>query len=162
MSQYIEKILQQQDQKKTTLVDMEISGNPRSLSLIRRILCSCAASVPLPAAFLNDIKLAVTEACTNIIKHAFKYDQNRKFSLAIQVCDDFFLIHVTYTDTDFNPDAIPLPDLSNIKEGGLGVFIIRNIMDNIHYATDPATGTVLLRMIKFIRRTPPPGDTHED
>jgi serine/threonine-protein kinase RsbW len=147
---------------KITQVDLEISGNPRALALVRRILCSSAATHPIAPTVMSDIKLAVTEACTNVIKHAFRFDQTRKFGLNIQVSPRFFLIQVVYVDQAFDPDRIPIPDLKNIQEGGLGVFIIRNIMDQVAYETDAKTGTVRLKMLKFFDAKTSPGGTGED
>jgi len=136
---------------KTTLVDLELSGNPRCLALVRRLLEASAHSMLLDSVLLNDIKLAVTEACTNVIKHAFKYDPSKRFGLNIQISPTLYLIRVIYEDTEFKPDAIPLPDLNNIRVGGLGVYIIRNIMDDVVYSTDTPTGTVTLRMVKLLK-----------
>lgn len=164
-----------------TLVDLEISGNPRSLALVRKILCTCSDSLAVPAKVINDVKLAVTEACTNIIKHAFNYDASKKFGLNIEVNKQFFLIKVIYEDCNFDPEAISEPDLNNIREGGLGVFIMRNIMDDVVYSVEEGTGFVTLRMLKMILEshdlditsqdsnpeqgapdTPPPGGSREN
>ena len=135
---------------KATLVDMEISGNPRSLSLVRRVLSSCVLSHNFRSQLLNDVKLAVSEACTNVIKHAFHFDETKKFDLTIQVSSQFYYVQVIYEDRKFDPRAIPVPDLDHIHEGGLGVYIMRNIMDLVEFSTDPPTGTVVLRMVKMI------------
>lgn len=136
---------------KTTMVDLELSGNPRCLALVRRLLEASAHSMMLDAELLNDIKLAVTEACTNVIKHAFKYDPGRKFGITIQISPILYLIRVVYEDSEFKPDTIPLPDLDDHKGEGLGVYIMRNIMDDVVYSKDPPTGTVTLRMVKLLK-----------
>lgn len=136
---------------KTTMVDLELSGNPRCLALIRRLLEASSHSTPLDAELLNDIKLAVTEACTNVIKHAFKYDPCKKFGITIQISPSLYLIRVVYEDSEFSPDTIPVPDLNDHKGGGLGVYIMRNIMDDVVYSKDAPTGTVTLRMIKLLK-----------
>lgn len=135
---------------KATLLDMEIAGNPRSLSLVRRILATCALSQNLQTQQLNDVKLAVSEACTNVIKHAFRFDQTRKFGLMVQVSAQFYYVQLVYQDGMFDPNTIPVPDLDDIQEGGLGVYIMRNIMDLVEYSVDETTKTVILRMVKMI------------
>ena len=133
----------------STQVSMCLNGCPDILALIRRIIASCLDNLNLKPALLNDIKLATTEACTNVIKHAYKFDEKKTFDLRIKVSDKLILIEVTYDDPEFIPEAIPTPNLKEIKEGGLGVFIIRNIMDGTKYNTNANSGKVVLQMIKL-------------
>ena len=133
----------------STQVCMILSGCPDILSLIRRIIAASVDNLSLKPALLNDIKLATTEACTNIIKHAYQFDTEKTFDLKIKVSNDLILIEVTYDDPEFMPETIPTPNLNEIKEGGLGVFIIRNIMDAAQYDTNNDTGRVILQMIKL-------------
>jgi len=146
----IEKLIDSAPDK-TTLVDLELSGSSRCLALVRRLLEASAHSMLLDEVLLNDIKLAVTEACTNVIKHAFKYDPTKKFGITIQISPILYLIRVIYEDAEFKPDSIPLPNLDEHKGGGLGVYIMRNIMDDVVYSTDTPTGTVTLRMVKLLK-----------
>ncbi len=134
--------------EKATLVDLEVSGNPKCLALIRRVIMVCATPSDFSSSFLNDIKLAVTEACTNVIKHAFKYDQSKRFGIAIKMTATSIEIRIIYRDENFNPLEIPVPDLGQIKEGGLGVFIMRNIMDDVSYSVDEETKTISLLLTK--------------
>lgn len=134
----------------SVVVNLQLCGNPRDLGLVRRIISASAASLTVPGAFLSDVKLAVTEACTNVIKHSFKFDKAKRFDMFLQVAKNILVIKITYTDPDFDPEAIPTPDFTKIQEGGLGVFIIRNVMDDVVYLKDSATGSVVLRMVKII------------
>jgi serine/threonine-protein kinase RsbW len=103
----------------------------------------------LSASVLNDIKLATTEACTNVIKHAYKFNESMSFDLDIKTSKEIFVVEVYYEDPGFVPEKIPVPDLKEIKEGGLGVFIIRNIMDHVDYQIDKH-GKVKLLMVKML------------
>jgi anti-sigma regulatory factor (Ser/Thr protein kinase) len=55
-----------------------------------------------------------------------------------------------------------MPDFKEIKEGGLGVFIIRNIMDHVDYQTDQQTGKVKLLMVKILNQQTSNGGQGED
>ncbi|NLI75931.1 MAG: ATP-binding protein [Candidatus Riflebacteria bacterium] len=142
--------LMQEPRPRSTRLDLEIAGTSRSLSLVRRLLDTCTRHQRLQPQVLNDVKLAVAEACTNVIRHAFQFDPTRRFGLNIQVSDRYFLVQLQYEDARFDPGTIPQPDLNNLREGGLGVYIMRHIMDVVEYATDPPTRTVTLRMMKRI------------
>ncbi len=133
----------------SVIINVQLSGNPRELALIRRIVHASTSAISVSVSCLNDVKLAVTEACSNVIKHAFKFDTNRKFDLKFQISKKLLMVQICYEDKAFDPDNIPVPDLEKIQEGGLGVFIIRNVMDDVLYSKDSATGKVILRMVKL-------------
>ena len=134
-----------------TYMKMHVQGNSETLALIRRVIAACVQHLDLGAALLNDIKLATTEACTNVIKHAYKFNDAMSFDLEIVTSDEVFVVEVFYHDPDFVPANIPVPNLNEIKEGGLGVFIIRNIMDHVNYSTEEDSGRVRLQMVKILK-----------
>jgi serine/threonine-protein kinase RsbW len=146
----------------STHLKMQVQGSSETLSLIRRVISSCVQHLKLSAAVLNDIKLATTEACTNVIKHAYKFDDSMSFDLEIKTSHEIFVIEVFYDDPEFVPANIPMPDFKEIKEGGLGVFIIRNIMDHVDYQTDQQTGKVKLLMVKILNQQTSNGGQGED
>jgi serine/threonine-protein kinase RsbW len=134
-----------------TYMKMHVQGSSETLALIRRVIAACVQHLDLGAAMLNDIKLATTEACTNVIKHAYKFNETMSFDLEITTSDEIFVVEVFYHDPEFVPDDIPEPNLNEIKEGGLGVFIIRNIMDHVDYITEENSGQVRLQMVKILK-----------
>ena len=85
----------------------------------------------------NKIILAVDEAVTNIIEHG--YDQGVSGSIEIEVETDPKQFKIVIRDTGrvFNPEAVPTPDMKeHLKTGrkkGLGLFLMRQIMDEVRY-----------------------------
>jgi len=146
----------------STHLKMQVQGSSETLSLIRRVIAASVQHLKLDNAILNDIKLATTEACTNVIKHAYKFDDSMAFELEIKTSQRVFAVEVFYEDPGFSPENIPVPDLNEIKEGGLGVFIIRNIMDHVDYQTDQQTGKVKLLMVKILDQLTGDGGQSED
>lgn len=140
-------------------MQIRIPANPRYLAFVRRLVETATASVRLIGPPLDDLKLAITEACTNVIKHAFKYDYAQTMGLTLVVSADGVVVRLVYEDAGFKPDEIPAPNLAQLREGGLGVFIIRHVMDDVAYSCDGATGQVELRMVKFLpwQRSGDPG-----
>lgn len=128
----------------------KMRGNPEVLAFIRKLIAGSSAHLLLSPEVLNDVKLAITEACTNVIRHAYNFDTMRTFELDIIITPDYFLLGVIYLDPGFNPDDIPTPNLKEVKEGGLGVFIIKKIMDEVSYTIDSDSGLVVLRMLKYL------------
>lgn len=145
-----------------THMKMHVQGSSETLSLIRRVIAACVQHLNLSAALLNDIKLATTEACTNVIKHAYKFDDSMSFDLEIRTSEEVLVVEVFYEDPEFVPENIPVPNLKEIKEGGLGVFIIRNIMDHVDYQTQGDSGKIRLLMVKILNLTENTGGQNED
>ena len=135
-------------------IKLRLNGNSDTLSLVRKIIDAAVDHLSLSVALLNDLKLATTEACTNIIRHAYKFDALKYYDVEIKIGDNLLMVELLYTDPTFEPDKIPVPDLKKMNEGGLGVYIIRNIMDYVKYTTDSESGNVSLRMVKLLDKLP--------
>jgi serine/threonine-protein kinase RsbW len=86
---------------------------------------------------INNICLAVDEACSNLIRHAFKFDKKRKICIKIESDNNAFIINVIDNGKPFNPLEITLPNMSDYiakpRRGGLGIKIMRSLMDDISY-----------------------------
>ncbi len=87
---------------------------------------------------IADIQLAVDEACTNIIKHAYKFDDSKKLTVELEFDDDQLIIILTDHGVGFDTGSYKKPDLKKQiekkKRGGMGVFLMRNLMDEVTYS----------------------------
>ena len=135
-------------------ISLRLNGNSDTLSLVRRVIDASVNHLSMDAALLNDLKLATTEACTNVIRHAYKFDSSKCYDVKFRITKDFLFVELLYNDPGFNPDDIPVPDLKKMNEGGLGVFIIKNIMDYVRYTTNSDSGEVSLKMVKLFNSSP--------
>lgn len=84
-----------------------------------------------------NIQLATDEAASNIIEHAYEKIKDGKLELSCDVQNDLITIVLIDHGESFDPSEIPLPDLkadlSKRKIGGLGIFLMRKLMDEVHY-----------------------------
>jgi len=98
-----------------------------------------AAKAGFSSQAIEYLKLAVDEACTNVIKHAYKDDREDIVDIAIIVTDDKFVIRLRDRGIAFNEAEYQLPDLkesiSEGKRGGLGVKLMNRLMDRVEYRT---------------------------
>jgi anti-sigma regulatory factor (Ser/Thr protein kinase) len=98
-----------------------------------------------------NIQLATDEAASNIIEHAYEGVSDGVLDLLCGMEKE--LIRITLIDygVPFDPSAIPMPDLkadlSDRKIGGLGIFLMRKLMDEVHYEPRDDKSNVLT-MIK--------------
>ena len=97
------------------------------------------------------VQLAVDEASTNIIEHGYGQECPNRIDITCDVQDDGLKI-VIYDDAEpFNPESVPEPNinvaLDEIKPRGLGMFLMRQMMDEVSYQSSPEKGNTLT-MIK--------------
>jgi serine/threonine-protein kinase RsbW len=94
-----------------------------------------------------NIQLATDEAASNIIEHAYEHIADGVLELACGMRDDHIVIVLIDHGESFDPSEIPLPDLkadlSDRKIGGLGIFLMRKLMDEVHYEVKPNQSNVL-------------------
>ena len=94
-----------------------------------------------------NIQLAADEAASNIIEHAYEGVSNGVLELSCEVKGDLLTIVLVDHGESFDPSEIPLPDLkadlSDRKIGGLGIFLMRKLMDEVHYETKSNRSNVL-------------------
>jgi serine/threonine-protein kinase RsbW len=98
-----------------------------------------------------NIQLATDEAASNIIEHAYEGITDGVLDLSCGMENEAIRISLIDYGEPFDPSAIPLPDLkadlSDRKIGGLGIFLMRKLMDEVHYEPRDDKSNVLT-MIK--------------
>src|SRR3954469_10116302 len=93
----------------------------------RLALTSLSRLRPLDAEQLSDLKLALTEACTNAVQHAYE-NGDGVVEILYELHPDRLVIEVSDTGEGFvTPDRAPDPE--DLTEGGLGIAIIRALAD---------------------------------
>lgn len=117
--------------------EMTIKTDFSELSKVREFIILHAEAIGFSDIEASNISLAVDEACTNIIRHTFKLDPLNNFNLKIEINGNYFIITINDCGNSFNPIEYPEPNmgeyLKQFKRGGLGIHIIKKIMDEINY-----------------------------
>ncbi len=115
-------------------------------SLLDFIEDACRQS-GIDSAISFDIKLAVEEACVNLIDHGYAQSKPGSIRLSFQADALQVVINIGDHAPPFPPELAPPPDLRpewrKRRIGGLGWHLIRQMMDEISYRSDPAKGNVL-------------------
>ncbi|NLT52167.1 MAG: ATP-binding protein [Ignavibacteria bacterium] len=103
----------------------------------------------------NKIDICVIEALNNVIKHSYNSLSENELSVLLDI--DLEKVKLDISDNgiprsnlgkarlDFDPE-----DISNLPEGGMGLFIIENLMDETYYISDGKTNVFTL--IKYFRK----------
>jgi anti-anti-sigma factor len=107
-----------------------------------------------------EIELAVDEAATNIIQHAYSPSRPGDVRLVCRREGSRFSIVLYDRGLPFDPDTVPAPDLTSSidsrEAGGLGIYLMGRMMDEVQFEYNPETGENELRMTKFVGTKLPP------
>jgi len=133
-------------------VQLIIPSRTESLHQARDFVSEQAREVGFDEELVGMIALAVDEACTNIIKHAYQYAKDRQIEIRIEKKNGSFIISIADEGKSFDPSEIHTPDmkeyLSHFRRGGLGLHLMRSLMDKVDY--DSTGNKNVVRMIKSL------------
>lgn len=112
-------------------------GDYKELEAIRDYVRSNASESGLSDQQVNNITLAVDEACSNLIHYSIKFDKNKQLRINIQSKGNKFIVTIQDKGKPFDPLSVKSPDMEKyfkeFKHGGLGIHIIKKIVDKIEY-----------------------------
>jgi len=134
-------------------ISLNIMSSPRSLPVVRAAVEQMAAMEGFSKKDCHGLVLAIDEALANVIKHGYgnRHDQPITISMEPQTAPDGRCgISVVVRDRgkQVDPSAISGRDLDDVRPGGLGVHLIKALMDEAEYSC-PAEGGMMLRMVKY-------------
>lgn len=118
-----------------------VKSRTENLSQIRDFISSSASEAGFSKDDIDNMILAVDEACTNVIKHAYKYSPDGDIVIEIKYNNSAFTITIEDNGISFNPDVVPSPDLQKYyrehRVGGLGMYLMKTLMDEVKYNSVP-------------------------
>ncbi len=129
------------------LLALTVPAQAGRLKQVRGAVAEAMSRCPCDAQTARDLVLAVDEACQNVIRHAYRDEAQGEIVLEIR-CEPGRLI---FRIRDFAPPIdtgrVRPRDLDDVRPGGLGTHLIREVMDEVAYSAPPGGGN-LLRMVK--------------
>ena len=136
-------------ENKNMTVALTLPNAPEFVSVARLALSGVASRMGFNVDDIDDLKVAVSEACTNALKHGCVNKDGNYFvyytidgkKLIIEVCDSGKGIEV---------EKIKTPDFDHPKESGLGLYIIKTLMDEVEITNKENNGASI-RMTKKVR-----------
>ena len=137
----------------TASVSRTIKSKTEHLLDVREFISSAAQRLGFSDEETSKIVLAVDEACTNIIKHAYQYDPNKEIRISINTTKGALEILIEDEGKSFNPLTVKPPDLKQhlkqFRRGGLGVYLMKTLMDEVEYNLNPGKKNVV-RLLKYL------------
>jgi len=132
---------------------LQIESRTERLIAVRDFVSDAARAFGFDDEDISKIALAVDEACTNVIKHAYKFDPTKTIQVVIHGGDRTFEVAIRDDGFQFNPTQLPPPDmkeyLTHFRKGGLGVHLMKSLMDKVEYSMAPGKINEV-RLIKYL------------
>lgn len=132
--------------------ELVIPSSTNYLADVRNFVEMNGLTIGLEQKTISHISLAVDEACTNIIKHAYNNSDKNEILIKINTSEKSFKITLIDTGEHFNPELIAEPDIEasqkKKKGGGLGMFLMKKLMDEVKYNVSNNKNELLL--IKYL------------
>ena len=136
-------------------VELRLPNRPEFVAVARLTVAAVACRMGFDVSDIEDIKVAVGEACTNAIEHGVPVGQCAEMvTIACQIADDCLSITVHDPGVGFDPRAATpaahAAGTATLTEGGLGLLLIQALMDDVEVSSTPDDGT-RVRMVKHLR-----------
>lgn len=132
-----------------------IPATLESLDTVSKFIVQAATQVGLDDRAAWQVQLAVDEAVTNIIQHGYDERTRGTIDLTWRVVGDDLEVVLRDHGRQFDPSEVPAPDITSPLEerqaGGLGIFLMNQLMDSVRFESEAGQGNVLV-MTKHIQR----------
>jgi serine/threonine-protein kinase RsbW len=131
-----------------TTHEMTIPSATRHLGAVREFVAERAEAEGLAEEAVQELRMAVEEACANVIEHAYAGDASREVEVAVIADDERFTVRIRDEGEPFRPDAYSKPDVRELvkrrRSGGLGVHLMHRLMDDVEYQSRQGVNEVVL------------------
>jgi serine/threonine-protein kinase RsbW len=130
-------------------VRLTIPAKPEYITLSRLALAGLSRVRAFPDDTLADLKLALTEACSNSVRHAYENGEGH-VDISFELRDDRLIVEVADDGSGFELEQAVKSNEDVLSEGGLGIAIIRSIADEVEIGGGPGGKGSRLRFVKLL------------
>ena len=134
---------------------LQVPSSTENLALIREFVTTVGRQAQFEESDLSNLELAVDEACANVIEHAYGHDITKEVVVRAIFDDESLHISVIDEGLGFDPNKTPEDSVEQLihdrKSGGLGIRLIKKLMDEVSYEIVPGQKNEL-HMTKKIRK----------
>ena len=141
-----------------THAELEVVSEAAQLAPIRTFVRTFCRQTPGPALDeegVDQLELAVNEAASNIIRHAYRGLKDERLKIEADGYPEQICVRLWYRGDPFDPDNVKPPAFDGSREGGFGVYFIAQCVDEVRYSQDSA-GTNCISLLKNRIRRPSP------
>ena len=121
-----------------------------TVALVRDVSIDALGRLGITPQCLEDVRLALSEACTNVIEHS---DADDEYEVRLEVEDRRCEIRVIDAGTGFDFDSLGDAAPDDLSPRGRGVAIMRALVDTVHFTSEPEQGTIV-HLVKELELEP--------
>ena len=125
-------------------VEITIAGHPRWLRLARSVVRDFCAALNIADRETPSLVVAVDEALSNVMKHAYGGDCSQFVSLSCSFQDNELAFEIRDRGAPFNPFDCDSPPPNELRSGGRGLYLIRAIMGRVEYRREDGFNCIRL------------------
>ncbi|MCA0384985.1 MAG: ATP-binding protein [Firmicutes bacterium] len=122
-------------------INISLPSKPEYVSIARLTASFVANQMGFDIETIEDIKLAVGEACNNAILHS---GSEETYKLEFINHSDSLIIEVVDHGKGFSVDNVKAPNAEDLQENGLGLFIMKSLMDTVEIESNEGSGTKII------------------
>lgn len=131
-------------------VRLRIPAKPEYIALGRLALTGLGQARGLDSDTIADLKLALTEAVSNSVRHAYDAVGEGQVEIRYELRGDRISVEVVDDGAGFDPEEAPSFEGDELSEGGLGIAIIRTLADDVDIESRPGVRGSRLRFVKML------------
>lgn len=145
------------------VIELTLPAEVEFVGVARLMISGVANRLGFSYDEIEDLKLAVAEACTNSVRHAYEHTVGGTLRIECILLPDRLTIKVIDTGNSFDASQAKLApldtskDIEELNEGGLGLYLIHTLMDEVEINTENG---VIVVMTKYVQRDEV--DFHDD
>jgi len=147
--------------EKFDFIQMKVPAKPEYVGVIRLTISGIASRMGFTYEDIEDLKVALSEAATNVVSHAYEHEESGELSLGFGVYEDRLEVMVSDQGESFDFEEIKsrigpvsereeIKPIAEIREGGFGLFLINTLMDKVQI--NNKYGVIVL-MTKYLDET---------
>lgn len=137
--------------------EIRVPSSTENLAMIRQFVGDIGERAGMEPKEVGKLQLAVDEACANVIEHAYAKDQTKRVS--IRACFDENVVEIDVVDNGkaFDPSSVTPMKIEELiakrSPGGLGLRLIKTLMDEVHYHMVPGQMNELRMVKKLVKKS---------
>ena len=130
-------------------ITIRLPADVREIERLNQLVRRFGELHEIPSRALYAVNLALDEVVTNVVRYGFEISAGQEVAVRVETTGDDLHSEVVDAGREFNPLDAPLPDLTAALEeralGGLGIHLVRSLMDRVEYRRENAKNVLTMR-----------------
>lgn len=139
--------------------EFSLPASPESAAVARARIARLVRALPLGLDECDDVVVAVGEALANAIRHGCGGNTQMQITVKCVAGPRRLAIEIADPGAGFSPDSVPSPSPRSLIQGGMGIYMMRKLMDEVSFSFGDST---IVRLVKYIPSTDASTDEPEE